>query len=205
MASSKTQNDSLFGRYASQAEIRVAKLEQKMQKDKKTLSAARRKVSPTPVSDYKFATWEGASVTLSQLFGKRDELIVIHNMGKRCPYCTMWADGFNGLWRHLHDRARFVVISPDPVSVQKRFGAGRGWTFPMHSAHKTSFFRDMGFASEKGDPWPGVSVFTRNAQGKMFRTGHSYFGPGDNFCVSWDFIDMLPKGQNGWEPQYSYK
>jgi predicted dithiol-disulfide oxidoreductase (DUF899 family) len=61
------------------------------------------------------------SVQLSDLFGEHEDLIVIHNMGVSCPYCTLWADGFNGLIRHLEDRAAFVMVSPDPPDIQKEF------------------------------------------------------------------------------------
>ena len=39
--------------------------------------------------------------TLLDLFGDRDTLLAIHNMGQGCRYCTLWADGFNGLLPHL--------------------------------------------------------------------------------------------------------
>jgi predicted dithiol-disulfide oxidoreductase (DUF899 family) len=48
------------------------------------------------VEDYEPLGWGNKKVRLSSLFGKKDELILIDNMGQGCPYCTMWADGFNG-------------------------------------------------------------------------------------------------------------
>src|SRR6266481_1402041 len=53
---------------------------------------------PQAVMDYTFATPDGP-VRLSQLFGDKASLFVIHNMGAGCPYCTLWADGFNGFCR----------------------------------------------------------------------------------------------------------
>ena len=61
---------------------------------------------------------------------KRD-LIVIHNMGASCPYCTLWADGFNGIYDHLADRAAFVALQPrsavdaEGASPQAEAGAFR--------------------------------------------------------------------------------
>ena len=52
-------------------------------------------VEPQEVMDYTLATRDGP-VRLSQLFGDKASLFVIHNMGASCPYCTLWADGFNG-------------------------------------------------------------------------------------------------------------
>ena len=54
------------------------------------------------------AGFEGREATLSSLFGDRGGLIVVHNMGRDCSYCTMWADGFTGLLPHLESRAAFV-------------------------------------------------------------------------------------------------
>ncbi|HJT09252.1 MAG TPA: DUF899 family protein, partial [Candidatus Nitrosotalea sp.] len=56
------------------------------------------------VNDYELLDSENRKVNLSKLFGKKKDLIIVHNMGKTCPYCTMWADGFNGLLPHLEDR-----------------------------------------------------------------------------------------------------
>ena len=50
-------------------------------------------IEPELIADYTFATADGP-VRLSQLFGDKDTLFVIHNMGRTCPNCTMWADGF---------------------------------------------------------------------------------------------------------------
>lgn len=73
------------------------------------------------VNDYELLDSENQKVKLSKLFGKKNDLIIIHNMSKTCPYCTMWADGFNGLLPHLEDRATFVVSSPDEPAIQKEF------------------------------------------------------------------------------------
>ena len=56
-----------------------------------------------------------------QLFGSMKDLFVIHNMGSGCPYCTLWADGYNGIYEHLTSRAAFVIASPDSPAAQQRF------------------------------------------------------------------------------------
>jgi predicted dithiol-disulfide oxidoreductase (DUF899 family) len=88
----------------------IARLRRKMRE-------AQASVEPEPVRDYEFATLEGP-VRLSQLFGPKRDLFVIHNMGRSCPHCTLWADGFNGIYPHIADRAAFVIASPDPPDVQ---------------------------------------------------------------------------------------
>ncbi len=170
---------------------------------RKRLLAARRKAAALKVSDYLFTDHTGKQVKLSRLFGKGKDLIVVHNMGTGCSYCTMWADGFNGVRQHLSDRAAFVVVSPDKPAVQKKFAAGRGWKFPMLSSHGTTFFKDMGFEGDGGKPWPGVSAF-RKERGVVKRTDAAPFGPGDEFCSVWPFIEMLKDGADGWGPKYKY-
>jgi len=167
------------------------------------LLAARRKAAALKVSDYLFTDHAGKKVKLSALFGKGKDLIIVHNMGTGCSYCTMWADGFNGVRQHLSDRAAFVVISPDKPAVQKKFAAGRGWKFPMLSSHGTTFFKDMGFEAEGGKPWPGVSAF-RKEKGAIRRTDAAPFGPGDEFCSVWPFFELLQDGADGWGPKYKY-
>ena len=66
---------------------------------------------------------ENGPASFADLFGDKNDLILIHNMGKGCTSCTMWADGFNGVYDHLASRAAFVVSSPNPVAVQKAFAA----------------------------------------------------------------------------------
>ncbi len=59
-----------------------------MQKSAK-LAELRSKEQPAEVPDYDFRT-EGGTVSLSDMFGDRDRLLVIHNMGQGCRYCTLW-------------------------------------------------------------------------------------------------------------------
>ena len=64
----------------------------------------------------------------------------------------MWADGFNGVYDHLAALAAFVVASPNPVEVQKRFAASRGWRFPMVSYGGHRFAKDMGYRHRTASP-----------------------------------------------------
>jgi len=121
-------------------------------------------VEPEPVKDYTFQRAGGGSVRLSELFGDKADLFVIHNMGQSCPYCTLWADGFNGAYAHLSNRAAFVVSSPDTPEKQQKFAESRHWTFSMVSHEGTTFAEDMGYRRDGG--WmPGVSVFRPRTEG----------------------------------------
>ena len=154
-----------------------------------------------PVEDYEFDS-ECGSVSLSSLFGGKQSLFVVHNMGVSCNYCMLWADGFNGVSQHLQDRAAFVISSPDSVETQQAYSAERGWDFPMVSVKNNTFAADMGFTS--GDGYmPGVSVFARDGE-SIVRVGSSMFGPGDDFCAVWHLLDLTREGTDGWQPRRIY-
>jgi predicted dithiol-disulfide oxidoreductase (DUF899 family) len=153
-----------------------------------------------PVQDYTLTDHNGNAVKLSEAFGDRDQLLLIHNMGFRCPYCTMWADGFNGLYRYMQRRAGFVLVSNDDPEKQKRGAEKRGWRFPMLSAQGTTLFRDLGFTDDKDGDWPGVSALKKNADGSIERTAADIFGPGDMYNSAWHFFDLLAPGTEDIEP-----
>jgi predicted dithiol-disulfide oxidoreductase (DUF899 family) len=149
-------------------------------------------VEPQEVKDYELAGRDGP-VRLSQLFGEHEDLILIHNMGVSCSYCTLWADGYNGIHQHVVQRAGFAVSSPDAPGVQRRFAESRGWRFPMVSHAGSTFAADMGYVSTKGGWMPGVSVFRRDGD-TLLRVSDTGFSPGDDFCTLWHFFDLLPGG-----------
>ncbi|MBV9756292.1 MAG: DUF899 family protein [Alphaproteobacteria bacterium] len=173
----------------------IAELRQRM----RTLRAS---AEPEDVRDYEFSTPAGP-VRLSELFGGHRDLILIHNMGIACPNCTLWADGYNGIYHHLVQRAAFVVSSPDPPDVQRRFAANRGWRFPMVSHAGTSFAADMGYRSEQGGWLPGISVFRMDGS-RILRVSDAPSDLGDDFCALWHLFDLLPEGAGDFRPQADY-
>jgi predicted dithiol-disulfide oxidoreductase (DUF899 family) len=189
---------------ASSIEKQIHQAEKKVQEAKEKLTKLRKKLPREEFKDYSFKTSKGKSVSLSGLFGRKSELILIHNMGSDCPYCTLWADGFNGVLEHLTNRAAFAVESADLPEVQKRLAKTRNWKFNFVSSAGTKFKFEAGFGDADGSPWPGVSVFTKDAKGKIHRVSHTIFGPGDSYCSTWDLFDLLPKGPDDWEPRLKY-
>src|SRR5215469_5197927 len=103
--------------------------------------AQRRQALPwVPVQkEYRLETDEG-SVSLSQLFQGRSQLLVYHFMfgpdwKAGCPSCSMIADGFNGFAVHLanHDTMLWAV-SRAPVAKLQAYKRRMGWTFPWASS-----------------------------------------------------------------------
>lgn len=176
----------------------IARLEEEILGAKRHLSELRRQ-NLEEVMDYELQTVDGPK-RLSEFFGDKDELVVIHNMGRGCNYCTLWADGFNGLTKQFLSRAGFVLASADSAEKVSETAQRRGWTFPVASNGESAFAKDMGYTDADGNPWPGVSAFTRK-DGKIYRHGHASLGEGDDFCSIWHVWDLFPTGFNGWEPR----
>jgi hypothetical protein len=76
--------------------------------------------------------------------------------------------------------------------------------FKMYSVRGSSFTKDMGFEPTPGAYWPGMTTFTKDAGGNIYKVASALFGPGDDFCPIWHMFDLLEKGPNDWEPTNSY-
>lgn len=185
-------------------EEQIQSLEKVIDEQMQLLHALKKqRAGNTVVQNAVFTTKNGA-ISLSDLFGEKQDLILVHNMGKACSYCTMWADGFNGVARHLSSRAAFALVSPDDVETQIAFANERGWNFTMLSSQGTTFTHDMGFAYEKNDKTfyvPGYSTFYKDSNGTITRVGYDYFGPGDVYCSPWQIFEQLQGGAGSWNPQ----
>ncbi len=180
----------------------ILTLESEIMEKQKLLAKLKRESPREKIDDYMLKGIKGP-VSLSSLFNGKKDLIIIHNMGIGCKYCTLWADGFNGLLDHLKNRTAFAVVSPDGPLVQQNFARERGWKFEMYSGEDSTFIDDMGFKSEVG--WmPGVSTFAKSGDGSIYRVAHAIFGPFDPYNSVWHLFALLSEGINEWKPQFHY-
>ena len=188
-------------------EREIATAQEELERAQQRLVKLRRQMPPEPVEDYALGSVDG-SVRISEMFDDKDDLILVHNMGSGCPYCTMWADEFNGVLHHLENRAAFVVVSPNSPKVQQNLARKRGWRFQMYSAEGSTFIKDMGFESDdeayNTHAMPGVSVFRKSEDGSIARVSRDHFGPGDLYCGVWHLFDLLAGGPGDWGPQFDY-
>lgn len=185
----------------------IEQLERELREKEQELARMRRRRPAEFVGDFILRGPGDTAVALSTLFGDRDDLIVVHNMGSRCPYCTLWADGFSGVLPHLLDRTSLAVVSPDTPDVQQRFAVSRGWKFPMYSNADSGFAEAMGFTVEhEGRTYykPGCSTFRRQGDGAIMRIAQVQFGPGDVYCAPWHLFSLLAEGSGDWEPKFRY-
>jgi predicted dithiol-disulfide oxidoreductase (DUF899 family) len=157
-------------------------------------------------------------VRFSDLFtNDHDTLIVDHLMfapedDKPCIMCSMWADGYNAVTPHILQRANFVLVAKAELSKLRSFAQQRGWDrIRLLSSNDNTFNRDMGMEEEDGGQNPGLSVFTRTANGEIY---HSYtigaeFDEHNNrgidlYTPVWNLFDLLPQGRDNWYPSHDY-
>lgn len=201
---------------------RMQLLEQEKSFDRqRDLLAAKRREMPWVLVDtvYKFATRKG-SRTLAELFGSHTQLIIYHFMYGEdwedgCPSCSFWADNFDGIDRHLAARdAAFAVVSIAPLEKLLAYQKRMGWDFNWVSSHGNSFNRDFNvtFSDEDrekgtaiynykkstfpGNEAPGVSVFAKGDQGKVYHTYSTYARGLDMLNGAYHYMDILPKGRD---------
>ncbi|MCO4781352.1 MAG: DUF899 family protein [Candidatus Cloacimonetes bacterium] len=180
-------------------ESQMQELYKEIEEKQSQLLKLKKSIPAFEVEDYSFSTLDG-EVKLSTLFGDFDELILVYNMGSKCPYCALWADEYNGVFRHLSSRAAFVVSSPDTPQLQSEISKSRKYVFPMVQSSQ-DFRKQMKFEKEDGSVWPGFSVFQKTKDNKVYHVSKDYFGPGDQYCGVWHFFDLLPSDKE-WHPKH---
>ena len=165
------------------------------------LAELRAKDPGREVTDYTFQTTSGPT-TLSGLFGDKLKLLAIHNMGQGCRYCTLWADGINGILPHLEDALSVVFLSKDPPDLQRRMAMHRGWKFRMASHSGSDYLAEQSVAPD-GSNAPGAVIYEKSGD-KILRRGAANFGPGDLYSPMWHFLSLAGMGTGDWTPQYNY-
>ena len=181
----------------SPVEKQLRDVNEKIAELEKEATALKQEWATMDVEDYTLNNTEGEH-KLSALFGDNDNLILVHNMGKSCPYCTIWADGLNGVWKYLTEgvpggetKTAFIVASPDAPDVQKENADSRGWTFPMYSIEGTTLGKDLDMQDDEGHHWPGVSILKKDGD-KITRVSRDWFGPGDKYCSIFSLLQLMP-------------
>jgi predicted dithiol-disulfide oxidoreductase (DUF899 family) len=163
--------------------------------------------------------------TLADLFDGRSQLVVYHFMfepdvEEGCPHCSFWADNFDRNVVHLNHRdVSFVAVSRAPYERLRAYRDRLGWEFHWLSAVGDRFNEDFGVAfapEEQGEPVynygtiapgrsdrEGVSVFSRDEDGRIFHTYSAYARGIDMLNAAYHYLDIVPKGRDeDGRPQY---
>ena len=180
---------------------RIADLERRIGEMIVELHALQKENPTAPVPNYTFETMTGET-TLLDLFGDSERLLAIHNMGQGCRYCTLWADGFNGLLPHLESALAVALLSKDPPETQRRFANARGWRFQLASHGGGDYIREQS-VMEGADNYPGAVVYQRDGD-SVLRKNACVFGPGDIYCSMWTLLGLAGLDEENWTPQFSY-
>ena len=169
--------------------------------------------------DYAFEG-AGGRRTLAELFGGRSQLVVYHFMfgpewNAGCPHCSHWADSFDRAIVHLNQRdVTMIVVSRAPYEKLAAYQKRMGWTFKWYSSLGSDFNFDfhVSFTPEEmkakrafynfvmQDPEvserEGLSIFHRDAKGRIFHTYSTYARGIDNINADYQILDLVPKGRD---------
>jgi predicted dithiol-disulfide oxidoreductase (DUF899 family) len=155
-------------------------------------------------------------VTLPDLFGDHDALVVYHLMfhpddDQGCPMCSLWVDGLHGVSHHIGQQAALAVVGKAPLEKLRRWARHRGWEgLRVVSSYDTTFNADLHVEEPRGGQWPAVSVFAREeGQVRHVLTQSADFTDGrgggiDQLSPVWHVLDLLPQGRGEWLPDNSY-
>jgi predicted dithiol-disulfide oxidoreductase (DUF899 family) len=131
------------------ARLELLKAEKELSRRIDELAQQRQELPWVPINKgYRFDTDEG-SVSLSDLFCGRSQLLVYHFMfgpdyAAGCPSCSAIADGFNGIAVHLanHD-VMLWAVSRAPLPKLQAYKLRMGWSFPWASSFGGDFNFDF--------------------------------------------------------------
>jgi predicted dithiol-disulfide oxidoreductase (DUF899 family) len=173
---------------------------------------------------YVFESEQGKE-TLADLFGEHHQLIVYHFMfapdwDLGCKSCSFWADHFDGMTAHLHQRdVSMVAVSRAPLRKLREQAKKFGWKFKWVSSLDSDFNFDYGVsfsadAIEREEAFynygtqkveshitkdaaelPGVSAFFKS-DGEIYHTYSAYSRGIDAFNTAYQFLDIAPKGRD---------
>jgi predicted dithiol-disulfide oxidoreductase (DUF899 family) len=198
--------------------------EKEFTKARDAISAARRDLPWVKVeTDYVFDGPDG-SVSLADLFNGRSQLIVYHFMyqpgwDEGCPGCSFVCDHVDGARQHFeHHDVAYVAVSRAPVAEFQAFKDRMGWKFRWVSSAQNNFNYDFGVSYRREDldkapvlhnftmqklnseEQPGLTVFTKDAEGNVFRTYSTYERGLDLLIGAYNYLDLTPMGRNESSP-----
>ncbi|QXC59367.1 DUF899 family protein [Aquihabitans sp. G128] len=115
--------------------------------------------------DYGFVAEDGSAVTLADLFGDHDTLVVYSYMfgperEAPCPMCTSFMGGFEHKVADVGQRVGLAFTARAPIERLAAAKADRGWTDLPIFQDPTGAYTRAYVSADDGDS-PALNVFTR--------------------------------------------
>jgi predicted dithiol-disulfide oxidoreductase (DUF899 family) len=166
-----------------------------------------------------FVAEDGSHVSLSQLFGDRDTLVIYSYMfGPQreapCPMCTSFMGGFDHKINDIRQRVAIAFTARSPIERLVEAKRARGWTdLPVYSDESGDFTR--AYVSAADEDMPAYNVFTkRDGTVRHFwseEISMDMADPGQDprgaveMDPLWLLFDTVPDGRGGdWHPSLTY-
>lgn len=199
--------------------------EKELTRKRDALNADRRRLPMVEVDKQYAFEGPGGAVTLADLFGGSQQLIIQHIMfdpewEAACPGCSASLDELApGQIRHLNSRnTAFAGVSRAPYAKLADVKAARGWDFDWYSSYGGDFNYDFqatvdpefapavyNYESQDGkaDPVqgevPGMSCFLRDGD-RIFHTYSTFARGVDHLGGSYGLLDLTAFGRSEqWE------
>jgi predicted dithiol-disulfide oxidoreductase (DUF899 family) len=168
---------------------------------------------------YQFVAEDGSDVSLTDLFGDHDTLIIYSYMfGPQreapCPMCTSLMGGLDHKIADIRQRVAIAFTARSPIERLIEAKASRGWSeLPVYSDTNGDYTRDY-VSAEDGD-MPAYNVFTRRdgvvrhfwsdeITGEMADPGQDPRGSVEVDPL-WSLLDTTPEGRGtDWYPSLTY-
>ena len=169
---------------------------------------------------YEFDSAAG-KVTLNDLFGDKNQLIVHHFMFDPdwqvgCKSCSFTAEHYDRSLVHIGQRdTAFITVSRAPLEKLLGFRDRMGWSFDWVSSLESSFNFDFNVSftqleqenstatynyrnniSFGANEAPGISVFAKGDDGTIYHTYSVYSRGLEDTITAYFYLDLLPKGRD---------
>ena len=205
----------------------LLKKEKDLSKARDELTSERQKLPWVKIEKDYFFDGPKGKVGLGEIFEGKSQLIVYHFMFEEdwdegCKSCSFLADHYEPAIIHLANRdVSMITISKAPYEKIEAFKKRMNWKFNWLSSQNSNFNRDFhvsftddemkngkGFYNfEEGQVFitkeaPGISVFVKDNDGKIYHTYSAYARGLENFITAYHLLDIVPKGRD--EDSFSY-
>ncbi|MBA2625369.1 MAG: DUF899 family protein [Acidimicrobiia bacterium] len=170
-------------------------------------------------ADYRFVAEDGSDVSLMDLFGEHETLIIYSYMfGPQregpCPMCTSLMGGLDHKIADIRQRVAIAFTARSPIERLIEAKAARGWSdLPVYSDSGGDYTR--AYVSADDADMPAYNVFSRRdgvirhfwtdeITGEMADPGQDPRGAVEMDPL-WLLLDTSPEGRGAdWHPQLMY-